>query len=171
MKWYTSSWERPSKSSARLFAPASVAKTYSLSIWTQGSSKRMRAISSLWRVCRFSASRSSWRAASHSSRVPVLCSNIVTPLVNQQGSHGPRSSHSDSPARRQDDHRNDALGAPRKFDELRVALGCSGEEAFAFLARRLRDQTSTSRSRPRGSCSAAPSGCGTSRGGSALLHF
>src|SRR5712691_1166738 len=66
------SCERPLKRSAREAVASSVSKRYSLSIRTQGNSCRCRASSSLRRVSSFSAASSSRRAASHSSRVPVL---------------------------------------------------------------------------------------------------
>src|SRR6267142_2735836 len=68
-----SSCERPRKSSARDAFPSSLSNWYCLSIRTQGSSCRRFASSSLRRVCSFSALSKSSRAASHSSRVPVLC--------------------------------------------------------------------------------------------------
>src|SRR5918912_4365378 len=67
------SCERPLNRSARDHMPSSVSKRYSLSIRTQGSLCRHCASSSLRRVSSFSALSSSSRAASHSSRVPVLC--------------------------------------------------------------------------------------------------
>src|SRR3981189_840806 len=71
------SCERPLKRSARDAVPSSVSKRYSLSIRTQGSSCRRCASSSPRRVRAFSASSSSSRAASHSSRVPILWSVIA----------------------------------------------------------------------------------------------
>src|SRR5438046_7884829 len=73
MKRYTSSCERPRKRSASEPRPSSVSNRYVLSIRTHGSSCRRRASSSLCRVSSFSALSSSSRAASHCSRVPVLC--------------------------------------------------------------------------------------------------
>src|SRR5438046_5463109 len=73
MKRYTSSCERPRKRSASEARPSSVSNRYVLSIRTHGSSCRRRASSSLFRVSSFSALSSSSRAASHCSRVPVLC--------------------------------------------------------------------------------------------------
>src|SRR6266511_1147528 len=66
------SCDRPSNSSASAREPSSVSKRYSFSSCTQGSSRRCRAISSPSRVCSFSRASSASRAASHSSRVPVL---------------------------------------------------------------------------------------------------
>src|SRR5712691_12796882 len=77
MKWNTSSCERPSKSSARVFVPSPVSKLYSLSTRTHGSSRRCLVSSSLRRVSSFSRSSSATRAASHSSRVPTVCSVIA----------------------------------------------------------------------------------------------
>src|SRR5690348_8948070 len=71
------SCERPMKRSARDALPLSVSKRYSLSTLTHGSFCRHCASSSLRRVSSFSALSSSSRAASHSSRVPVLWSVIV----------------------------------------------------------------------------------------------
>src|SRR5215204_2975695 len=70
------SWEQPSNSSASVRVPSSVSKRYSFSSGTQGSSRRWRASSSPIRVCSFSRWSSSWRAACHSSRLPILCSVI-----------------------------------------------------------------------------------------------
>src|SRR5438128_5080733 len=67
------SCERPRKRSASEALPSSVSKVYCLSIRTHGSSCRRRASSSLCRLSSFSALSSSSRAASHCSRVPVLC--------------------------------------------------------------------------------------------------
>src|SRR5438128_7439763 len=67
------SCERPRKRSASEAFPSSVSNLYCLSIRTHGSSCRRRASSSLFRVRSFSALSSSSRAASHCSRVPVLC--------------------------------------------------------------------------------------------------
>src|SRR5438552_1020542 len=67
------SCERPRKRSGSEAFPSSVSNRYSLSIRTQGSSRRCRARSSPRRVYSFSASSSLSRAASHSSRVPVFC--------------------------------------------------------------------------------------------------
>src|SRR3989475_885120 len=67
------SCERPRKRSASEALPSSVSNRYCLSIRTHGSSCRRRASSSLCRVSSFSALSSSSRAASHCSRVPVLC--------------------------------------------------------------------------------------------------
>src|SRR5918992_3428391 len=67
------SCERPRKRSLSEALPSSVSKRYSLSIRTHGSSCRRRASSSLRCVSSFSALSSSSRAASHWSRVPVLC--------------------------------------------------------------------------------------------------
>src|SRR3989442_1704489 len=67
------SCERPRKRSASEALPSSVSNVYCLSIRTHGSSCRRRASSSLRRVNSFSALSSSSRAASHCSRVPVLC--------------------------------------------------------------------------------------------------
>src|SRR5436305_1977405 len=68
-----------------VFLPVSVSKAYSFSTGTQGSSWRRRASSSACRMCSFSASSSSRRAASHSSWSPVPCSamgNIVSTMAN-----------------------------------------------------------------------------------------
>ena len=78
MKWYMSSCELPSKSSASVFGPASVSKRYSFSIATHGSARRSRASSSLRRVSSFSLARSASRACWNSSRVPTLCSVIAS---------------------------------------------------------------------------------------------
>jgi glutathione S-transferase len=51
-------------------------------IGTHGSSRRSRASSSLRWVSSFSLSSSSLRAASHSSRVPTLCSVIALPPLS-----------------------------------------------------------------------------------------
>src|SRR5919106_6238999 len=67
------SCERPLKRSASEALPSSESNRYSLVTRTHGSSCRRRASSSLRRVNSFSASSSASRAASHSSRVPVLC--------------------------------------------------------------------------------------------------
>src|SRR5207253_4169827 len=67
--------------SLRDAVPSSVSKRYSFSIRTHGSSCRIRASSSPRRVSAFSALSSSRRAASHSSRVPVLWSVISLLLV------------------------------------------------------------------------------------------
>src|SRR2546425_10134234 len=67
------SGERPLKRSASEALPSSVSNVYCLSIRTHGSCCRRRASSSLRRVSSFSALSSSSRAASHCSRVPVLC--------------------------------------------------------------------------------------------------
>ena len=75
-----SSCERPSKSSASDFVPASVSKLYSFSTGTQGSSRRFRASSSLRRVSSFSSASSSSRAACHSSWVPTLWFVITASL-------------------------------------------------------------------------------------------
>src|SRR5438045_9748154 len=68
-----SSCEHPLKRSASEALPFSVSNLYCLSIRTHGSACRRRASSSLRCVKSFSASSSSSRAASHCSRVPVLC--------------------------------------------------------------------------------------------------
>src|SRR5215813_6599154 len=81
MKWYTRSCERPRKRSASEALPSSVSNRYALSMRTHGSSCRRRASSSLRRVSSFSASSSWSRAASHSSRVPVLCFVIAILLL------------------------------------------------------------------------------------------
>src|ERR687888_1808939 len=70
------SCERPSNSSARVRVPSSVSKRYTFSSGTQGSSRRCRASSSPSRVCSFSRASSAARAASHSSRLPILRSVI-----------------------------------------------------------------------------------------------
>src|SRR6476659_6175310 len=75
------SCEHPLNKSARDAIPSSVSKRYSLSIRTQGSLCRHCASSSLRRVRAFSALSSSRRAASHSSRVPILWSVIVSLLL------------------------------------------------------------------------------------------
>src|SRR2546425_3205922 len=67
------SCERPLKRSASEALPSSVSNVYCLSIRTHGSCCRRRASSSLRRVSSFSALSGSSRAASHCSRVPVLC--------------------------------------------------------------------------------------------------
>src|SRR6058998_86430 len=67
------SCERPRKKSTSETLPSSVSKRYFLSIGTHGSSCRRRASSSLRRVSSFSSLSSPSRAASHSSRVPVMC--------------------------------------------------------------------------------------------------
>src|SRR3954452_4974347 len=79
MKWYTSSCERPSNSSARDLVPSAVSKLYSFSTGTQGSSWRFRASSSLRRVSFFSSASSSSRAVWYSSCVPIRCSVIALP--------------------------------------------------------------------------------------------
>src|SRR5437867_2903430 len=71
------SCERPRKRSGSEALPSSVSNAYFLSIRTHGSSCRRRASSSLRRVSSFSALRSSSRAASHCSRVPILFLAIV----------------------------------------------------------------------------------------------
>src|SRR5262245_24454010 len=75
------SCERPRKRSASEALPSSVSNRYALSMRTHGSSCRRRASSSLRRVSSFSASSSWSRAASHSSRVPVLCFVIAILLL------------------------------------------------------------------------------------------
>src|SRR3954471_8475953 len=77
MKWYTSSCERASRSSPSVASPSSVSKRYSFSSGTHGSSRRCRASSSPSRVCSFSRTSSASRAASHSSRVPIVRSVIL----------------------------------------------------------------------------------------------
>src|ERR1700680_1821431 len=72
------SCERPLKRSARDAVPSSVSKVYFLSVRTQGNSCRRCASSSPRRVSAFSSSSSSSRAASHCSRVPILCSFIAS---------------------------------------------------------------------------------------------
>src|SRR2546422_8807987 len=67
------SCERPRKRSASEALPSSVSNLYCLSIRPHGSSCRRRASSSPRCVSSFSALSSSSRAASHCSRVPVLC--------------------------------------------------------------------------------------------------
>src|SRR5436309_14818691 len=67
------SCERPLKRSASEALPSSVSNLYCLSIRTHDSSCRRRASSSLRCVSSFSAFSRSSRAASHCSRVPVLC--------------------------------------------------------------------------------------------------
>src|SRR5690606_12717647 len=96
------SCERPRKRSASEALPSSVSKRYSFSTGTHGKACRRRASSSLLRVSSFSASSSSSRAASHSSRVPVLC--VAIGLSLQAG-----------------DCCSDPLGNPR-FRRI----GCSG---------------------------------------------
>src|SRR5436305_2238236 len=82
MKWYTSSWERPSNSSARVLVPPSVSKRYSFWTGTHGSSRRLRVSSSPRRVSSFSSFSSASRSACHSSCVAILCSLInVSPPV------------------------------------------------------------------------------------------
>src|SRR5262245_28135192 len=99
-----SSCERPLKRSARDAVPSSVSNRYSLSIRTQGRPWRHRASSSLRRVSAFSASSSSSRAASHSSRVPVLWAVIVSFLSVVTGQH---------------EHRNLSRDPGLEFAELR----------------------------------------------------
>jgi hypothetical protein len=65
-----------SEESASEACPPSVSNRYSLSIRTHGSSCRCRASSSQRRGNAFSALSSSIRAASHPSRVPILCAVI-----------------------------------------------------------------------------------------------
>src|SRR6266536_1331424 len=79
MKWYIRSCEHPSKSSARELVPSAVSKLYSFSTGTQGSSRRLRASSSLRRVSSFSSLSSASRSACHSSWVPILCPVIDAP--------------------------------------------------------------------------------------------
>src|SRR6266404_3866678 len=67
------SCERPLKRSASNAVASSVSKRYSLSIRTQGSSRRHRASSSLRRVSVFSASSSFFRATIHSFCDTMLC--------------------------------------------------------------------------------------------------
>src|SRR5256712_4462488 len=67
------SCERSLKRSASEALPSSVSNLYCLSTPTHGSSCRRRASSSPRCVSSFSALSSSSRAASHCSRVPVLC--------------------------------------------------------------------------------------------------
>src|SRR5262249_48819926 len=67
------SCERPLNKSFSVAGPSSVSNRYALSILTHGSCCRSRASSSLLRVSSFSACKRASRAASHSSRVPVLC--------------------------------------------------------------------------------------------------
>src|SRR4029453_7491717 len=62
-------------------SPSSVSKRYSFSTRTQGSSRRCSASSSPSLVCSFSRTNSPSRAASHSSRVPILWSVIFISLV------------------------------------------------------------------------------------------
>src|SRR6266853_768983 len=75
------SCERPRKRSASEALPSSVSNRYFLSIRTHGSSCRRRANSSLRRVSSFSALSSSSRAASHSSRFPVMCFVIAVSFL------------------------------------------------------------------------------------------
>src|SRR5262245_12303994 len=86
------SCERPRKRSASEALPSSVSNRYSLSIRTHGSACRRRASSSPCRVSSFSASSSSIRAASHCSRVPVVCVVIVF-LSLLRGSFSPAQLH------------------------------------------------------------------------------
>src|SRR6476660_9600632 len=76
MTLYARSCERPSKRSARRFLPSSVSNSYCFSTGTQGSSRRLRLISSFRSACSDSSLASSSRAVCHSSRVPSLCSGI-----------------------------------------------------------------------------------------------
>ena len=71
------SCERPSKSSASVFSPSSVSKTYSFSTGTHGSSARCFASSSSSEPSSCSRSCSALRAAAHSWRVATLCFGIV----------------------------------------------------------------------------------------------
>src|SRR5918996_682961 len=76
MMLQASSCERPSKSSASVLLPSSVSNSYSFSTGTQGSSRRFLRIPWFRSACSASSFASSARAASHSSRVPILCSRI-----------------------------------------------------------------------------------------------
>src|ERR687891_2902386 len=73
------SCDRPRRRPASEALPASVSNRYALSTRTHGSSCRRRANSSLRRVSSFSVLSSLSRAASHSSRVPVMCV-VIGPL-------------------------------------------------------------------------------------------
>src|SRR5438093_1441988 len=79
MMLYARSCERPSKSSARVFLPSSLSNTYRSSTGTHGRSRRFLLISSFRSACSASSLASSSRAACHSSRVPMLCSDISSP--------------------------------------------------------------------------------------------
>src|SRR6266403_3988078 len=91
MMLYASSCERPSKSSARVFLPSSVSNSYSFSTGTQGRSRRFLLISSFRPACSASSLASSPRAACHSLRVPILCSDISAPFRRTRTSHTSRS--------------------------------------------------------------------------------
>ena len=74
MKWYTSSWLRPSNSSRSVRDPSGPSKRYASSTGTQGSDARRWAESSSRRwLSSFSRASRSSRAAVHSSRVPTPC--------------------------------------------------------------------------------------------------
>src|SRR5919109_5091425 len=77
MMLYASSCERPSKSSASVFLPSSVSNSYSLSTGTHGSERRCSTTFSPSSACSASSFASSSRACRHSSRVPILCSDIL----------------------------------------------------------------------------------------------
>ena len=47
--------------------------------------RRLRASSSPWRMCSFSASSSSLRADSHCSRVPIMCAGIGFSFRRRRG--------------------------------------------------------------------------------------
>src|SRR4051812_5462951 len=81
MMLYARSCERPSKSSASVFFPSSVSNWYSFSTGTHGSSRRCSAALRPSSACSASSRASCSRAASHSSRVPMLCSDTVSPPV------------------------------------------------------------------------------------------
>src|SRR5215510_2408911 len=127
------SWERPSKSSARVFFPSSVSKTYSFSIRTHGSSCRWRASSSLRRVSSFSAASSSSRAASHSSRVPFLSLFIGSfPSVATSSSSSAPDSHllRETGNRRGRENDEDSQGDDRE-PQRRVDRGSRRQELLA----------------------------------------
>src|SRR5439155_15756741 len=111
MMLYASTCERPSKSSASVFLPSSVSNSYSFSTGTQGRSSRLLLTSSFRSACSASSLASSARAACHSSRVPILCSDISAPSL---GLERPRSSRIHRRIGRYTDHEM-RLQATRKL--------------------------------------------------------
>src|SRR5262249_42555254 len=80
-------------SSASVRSPSWVSKRYSFSSSTRGSSRRCWAMSSLSRVSSFSRTSNCARAASQSSRVPILCFVIVSSPSSQVGGNGDTKRH------------------------------------------------------------------------------
>src|SRR5436190_11363294 len=128
MTLYASSCDRPSKSSASVLLPSSVSNSYSFSTGTHGSSRRFCLISSLRCACSPSSFASSFRAACHSSRVPIFCSGISSSFYDYlvRGKTAvPRQTHRSPEAERLGRCRFRPLGKnPVRADEMAgVAVG------------------------------------------------